>query len=356
MSESSGSLEQTSMTDATNQCSFYSGPLRGVFTALKRRNILHDVQTLILDGLSVTAEFCNDIINDPTLNVRILSIRDVKNLNQGKLRGSLQYACRRTRPEGMPKLKALYVFGSKDALAAPGVAMDRAAISSEWNYKSQQALTSSLEHGGDAWWSRKGRIVNRHVPDEWANCMLACDGVIAFDAVLCHGPRHQNSPAYGTTPLRADCGPAVATVALPACDSCGESPEGVLDPADDMTQARVPLLAPPPILSSSLRSAKSPRQPATRFVPRCLECVRERYCGSCHKWWCESCYITTPGQHPGAPAANVVVVDDDGAPLTAEDLAPEMASPKPKVRKDLCPDCEHENESTARKGRVREGG
>lgn len=334
----------------TLRSSFYSGPLRGVFTALKRRNILHDVQTLILDGLSVTAEFCNDIINDPSLHVRILSIRDVKNLNQGKLRGCLQYVCRRTRAEGMPKLKALYLFGSKDSLAAPAVAMDRSAISVEWNYKSQQALTSSLQHGGDAWWSRKGRIVNRHVPEEWAHCMMACEGIIAFDAVLCHGPRHRNSPVYGTTLLRADCGPAVATVALPACHGCGKSPEGIFDPTDDMTQANVPLLAPPPILSSSLRAAKSPRQPAAPFVPRCLDCVRERYCASCHKWWCESCYIT-PGQGSGVSAASIVVLNDDGAPMTAEDLQLGTASPKPKVRNDLCPDCEHENESTAQEGR-----
>lgn len=295
----------------------------------------------------MTAEFCNDIINDPSLNVRILSIRDVKNLNQGKLRGALQYACRRTRPDGMPKLKALYLFGSKDTLA-PAVAMDHSSVSVEWNYKSQQALTSSLQREGDAWWYRKGRIVNKHVPDEWAGCLLACEGVIAFDAVLCQGPRHRNSPAFGTTPLREDRGPAVAAYAVPPCEGCGKSPEGLLDPTDDMIQASVPLLAPPPILSSSLRAAKTPRQPATPFVPRCLECIRERYCASCYKWWCESCY-TVPGHGLTTASANsVIVVDDEGTIGALETLQSGMTIPKPKVRKDLCSDCENENESIAR--------
>ena len=314
---------------------------------MKRRNVLQDVQTLILDGLSVTAELCNDIINDPSYNVRILSIRDVKNLNQGKLRGCLQYACRRTRPEGTPKLKALYLFGSKDALASSTGAVDRSSssISAEWNYKSQQALTSSLERDGDAWWFKKGRIVTKHVPDEWAQCMLGCEGIIAFDAVLCHGPRHRNSPVFGTTPLRADRGPAVATYALPPCATCGKSPEGAVDPAGDVAQANVPLLAPPPILSSSLRAAKSPRQPAAPYVSRCLECIRERYCATCHKWWCESCY-TVPGQE--AATSPVIVVDEDVALGVMDGLQSEMAVPKPKVRNDLCLECENENESTAR--------
>lgn len=61
---------------------FYSGPLRGIFSTLERRHILRDVQTLVLDGLSVTADLCHEIISDPKFNVRILSIRGVKNLNE----------------------------------------------------------------------------------------------------------------------------------------------------------------------------------------------------------------------------------------------------------------------------------
>lgn len=61
---------------------FYSGPLRGIFYHLGKSNILQDVQTLVLDGLSVTADLVNDILIDPKFHVRILSIREAKNLNE----------------------------------------------------------------------------------------------------------------------------------------------------------------------------------------------------------------------------------------------------------------------------------
>ncbi|CAD6447992.1 bfb4d94b-76d8-4567-b13b-be4655024c47 [Sclerotinia trifoliorum] len=35
---------------------FYGGPLRGIFNRLRSRNLLLDVQTLILDGLSVPSD------------------------------------------------------------------------------------------------------------------------------------------------------------------------------------------------------------------------------------------------------------------------------------------------------------
>jgi hypothetical protein len=312
---------------------------------LQRRDILRDVQTLILDGLSVTAELCNEIILDNAYNVRILSIRDAKNLNQGKLRGSLQYACRSTRPEDAPKLKALYIFGSKDSMTVPATASGSSSISVEWNHKSQQALSSSLQRESDAWWSKKGRIISKHVPDEWANCVLACEGIIAFDAVLCQGPRHRNSSAVGKTSIRADSGPAVATFALPPCEGCGASPEGIMDPDINQPASVRPLLAPPPMLSSTVRAATAPRQPASSFVPRCMDCIRERYCTSCHKWWCESCY-TIPGT--AAAAENLVIVQDDASLEGLESFAAENHQVKTKVRKGLCKDCTNGNESAVR--------
>ncbi|KAF4122221.1 hypothetical protein GMORB2_7814 [Geosmithia morbida] len=280
---------------------FYSGPLRGIFAKLQRPNILQDVQILVLDGLSVTAELCNDIITSPAYSVRILSVRDAKNLNQGKLRGALQYACRGSRPEGTPRLKALYVFGSKDSIAAPASSADKLTISAEWNHKSQQALSSSLSREIEPWWSKKGRIISKHAQGEWAQCLLACDGVIAFDAVLCYGPRHRNSHLFGKIPSTSDSTPAIATFAIPPCSGCGASPEGLTEPfcATRDIPGRLPLLAPPPTLSSSVRAATTPRLPAEAFVPRCLECLRDRYCTCCHQWWCETCY-TPPSQSHNA--------------------------------------------------------
>ncbi|ETS02527.1 hypothetical protein M419DRAFT_77555 [Trichoderma reesei RUT C-30] len=273
---------------------FYSGPLRGIFSTLRRQNILQNVQTLVLDGLSVTSELCHEIINDASFNVRILSIREVKNLNHGKLRQTLQYACRPTRRAGSPKLQALYVFGTRDIAG--------------WNKRSQSALASSLQHQGDVWWHHKGRILPRPVTQDWASCMLACQGIIAFDAVLCHGPRHRNSPAY-TGGSDLDSAPAVATYSLAGCEGCHDAPEGVTRP-DSRNVASLPLLAPLPILSSSLRAATKPRDPCSSFVPRCLDCIRERYCLSCDRWWCESCY-QLPGQSSG-----ITIVDDDTSLLS----------------------------------------
>ncbi|PNY25174.1 Uncharacterized protein TCAP_04878 [Tolypocladium capitatum] len=320
---------------------FYSGPLRGVFSTLRRRNILQDVQTLILDGLSVTSELCYEIINDASFSVRILSIRDVKNLNQGKLRGALQYACRKTRPEGSPRLKALYVFGSKDTLPlakssapATGAGQHRcSSIGSGWNHKSQVALTTSLRREGDAWWSKRGRVISRPIPDEWVSCMVACEGIIAFDAVLCQGPRHHNSPAFGKTSLRADGGPAVATHAISGCEDCGKAPEGLVHPTSS-PPASLPLLTPPPLLSSSLRAATSPHYPYPPFVARCMDCLCGRYCSGCDKWWCENCYQLPGQQGPQVTLSDFVVVEDDedGSVSETESLEAPSTTPKIKIR------------------------
>jgi hypothetical protein len=323
---------------------FYPGPLRGIFSNLARQNILCNVQTLVLDGLSVTAELCHDIINDDTTyNVRVLSLRDVKNLNQAKLRQALHYACRPGRRENTPRLKALYIFGSRDLAGPAGQGIGTcASIGAGWNQKSQVALSSSLERQGDAWWSRKGRVLPKNISDEWAACLVACQGIIAFDGVLCTGPRHHNSAAFGkVNVLGASAGPAIATFALPACEGCGAAPEGMVHAGTEPPSA-LPLLAPPPTESSSVRAATAPQELAQTFAPRCLECLRERYCNGCHKWWCEACYV--PGQSHGA-AQSVIVVDSEeegdenmNAALS-EGFETELAALKIKVRKGKCEAC-----------------
>lgn len=325
--------------------SFYSAPLRTVFSTLQRRNILQHVQTLVLDGLSVTSEMCHEIINDASFSVRILSIRDVKNLNQSKLRGALQYACRRTRPENSPKLRALYVFGSRDpsSLVPSNANLDTghygcASVSADWNHKIQMALTSSLRREGDAWWSKKGRVIPRPISDEWASCLVACEGIIAFDAVLCQGPRHRNSPAYGATPSAVDSGVMMATFAVSGCENCGTAPEGLVHPTST-SPTRLPLLAPPPVSSTSIRAATSPQSHHQPFAARCIDCLRERYCTACHKWWCEACY-KLPGQGVQTDVGGVVVVDDDDDSLPAlESLELVQSATKIKVRNNLCHQC-----------------
>ncbi|KAG8169562.1 hypothetical protein KVR01_000307 [Diaporthe batatas] len=125
----------------------------GIFGALRRHQILRDVSTLILDGLSVTAELVHEIISDPSYSVRILSLREVTNLNEPKLRAALQMAARPSRPEGMPRLRGLYIFGPKDP---PCLTVDTAAIgnggnatAAGWNQRSHQALSDALHQPSD---------------------------------------------------------------------------------------------------------------------------------------------------------------------------------------------------------------
>ncbi|KOS19965.1 hypothetical protein ESCO_005646 [Escovopsis weberi] len=302
--------------DSITEDDFYSGPLRAGFSHLRRLNVLQNVQTLILDGLCVTSELCHEIINSPSFNVRILSIRGVKSLNEGKLMQTLQYACRPTRPAGSPRLEALYVFGAKD----------------------QAGVLAPVDVAGDAWWDARGHVVPRPVSKDWASCMLACQDVIAFDAVLCRGPRHRNSPAhdpFDTHAGHADSSPSVAVFGLSPCDGCGDAPEGPVHSRSGPSRSR-PLLSPAPLLSSTLRAATSPETPDCAMVGRCLECIRERFCTVCVKWWCESCY-RLPGQGLAGAAAQILVFDDDVATSPADDPdssdSEAPASPKTKFQK-----------------------
>ncbi|KAI1469027.1 uncharacterized protein F4812DRAFT_354860 [Daldinia caldariorum] len=353
------------LDESITEDDFYSGPLRRVFQHIRRRDILPSVQTLVLDGLSVTAEFCHEILVDPALRVRILSVRDVKNLNERKLMQSLRFACRSTRPspDGTPRLKALYVFGTRDApaLPAPPLIARRhhftrgggANISIDWNLKSQHALNASIQSEGDDWYHKKGRIIGKHIADGWAETLLDCREVIRFDAVLCTSPCHQNSPAFGKVP-GAPRGPApgterqwsVATFALGGCASCGAAPEGFTvygeSPPGDL-----PLLAPVPLHSSTIKAATCPKpdpdphprsggsEGAHKFVPRCLDCIRERYCFSCGQWWCEACYQVPSRQELSGQLVHIVG-QTNGA---AGHQSVAAALPTVKVRKGYCLNC-----------------
>ncbi|VBB79728.1 Putative protein of unknown function [Podospora comata] len=343
---------------------FYSRPLRGIFSNLRRHDILRDVQVLTLDGLSVTAELIHDILIDPAFSVRILSIRNVKNLNERKLQKTLQYACRESRPEGTPRLKGLYVFGSKDPVpeAAPQESSrspsptSPAAVAAAWNTRSQQTLTASLIEDPEAWYSRRGNQFPCRINPDWASTLVACDGIIAFDSVLCTSPRHINSLAWGKVKLdvlKAAGSPAsaliphfnVATHSLGGCEGCGSAPEGFtvwgedIYPEERDTEGRrsshtsmadigrFPLLPPPPMHSSTLSAAMCPTGQAVRhrlsylrkgnenkarFIPRCFDCIRDRYCAGCNKWWCETCYV---GAFAGSSSGHAGLNSGDHPPV-----------------------------------------
>ena len=297
------------MDEALTEDEFYCGPLRGTFNKLHRQHILGNVNTLILDGLSVPADLVREIIAEDRFNVKILSVRECKHLNEQKLAQVLKYAVRPSRPEGTPKLRGLYFFGPKDVPlkntagskvvrsdvptpAGTGVmSAEGAQIGAEWNQKSSYALSSYLGQPIDKYYQSTGRLV-KQPHSVWTETLQACEGIIAFDALLCRGPRH--NPNNYKDYLK----PALATVALgtKGCESCGTCPEG---PAffGQSPEQHLPLLAPPPFHTSTVRAAQCPTLASTTtesgmppLMIRCEDCIRGRWCERCNKWWCEDCY------------------------------------------------------------------
>lgn len=153
------------MDEALTEDEFYSGPLRGIMSRLLRQNVLGNVSTMVLDGLTVPAEIIREFIAEDKYNVRMLSIREAKHLNEGKLRQALKYAVRPSRPAGTPKLRGLYIFGPMEARpgpsepdigrrrsptrypdSSPAGVMNAlgAQLGAEWNKKSQEALRKDL--------------------------------------------------------------------------------------------------------------------------------------------------------------------------------------------------------------------
>ncbi|KAL2049345.1 hypothetical protein ABVK25_010355 [Lepraria finkii] len=135
---------------------------------------------------------------------------------------------------------------------------------------------------------------------QWASLLAVCEGLIAFDAVLCR--QHNNvlaHPEVGHVSTRSaetiyDARPALATISLSGCQKCGSSPEGPACPGKS-PEFQLPLLAPPHIHSSSVKAAQrlgTNGLPHPQFIARCRQCLKDRWCERCNAWWCESCYTT----------------------------------------------------------------
>jgi len=310
------------MDEALTEDEFYCGPLRGVFNKLRQQHILQYVHTLILDGLSVPADLVREIIAEDRFNVRILSVRQCKHLNERKLNQVLRYAVRPSRSTGTPKLRGLYFFGPKDApinalsqtisireekqrIMRSGVTLSEGAqIGAAWDQLPDDAVINRSEYAEDQLYRSVGRIMKTPVSD-WGATLDDCKGLIAFDAVLCRGPRH--SPHAGANYLP----PAIATVSLKArgCQSCGTCPEGPVV-FGESPETDLPLLAPPPIHSTRVRTAQRPSPISTTssgrhrmpsLIMRCEDCLRGRWCERCNKWWCETCY-SEPVSRASEPA------------------------------------------------------
>ncbi|PKX99909.1 hypothetical protein P168DRAFT_293794 [Aspergillus campestris IBT 28561] len=303
------------MDEDISEDDFYSAPLRSIFSKLERRSILQDVRTLVLDGLSVPADLVLDILLKDQFNVNILSIRDCQHLNERKLMQSLQYAVRPSRPQGTPRVKGIYLF--TPAQNAQTVA--RAKYRDWWGSRCSVQPTGNISttargpHEGDtpsmdcsmdgapsqhAWYSPSGKLLQQTIDEGWAETLQKCQGIIAFDAVLCRGPRHNvdlysSADSSDAQPEGRMFGPAIATVALGpiGCENCHASPEG---PAvwGESPQEHFPMLTPLSFHSSSVEVAKRPGlfpDANPGLIARCGECLTDRRCNRCNAWFCDSC-------------------------------------------------------------------
>ncbi|PYH47257.1 uncharacterized protein BP01DRAFT_315464 [Aspergillus saccharolyticus JOP 1030-1] len=298
-------------SDATTADEFYAAPLRNIFAHLERLSLLQDVRTLVLDGVSVPAELIADIILSDRFNINILSIRGCRQLNERKLMQVLNYAVRPTRPKGTPRLKGLYYF--TPIVESPGIV--RSKYRDWWNSRcSSQGSSEGSVLGEsplsreeptkssckeDPWFYPSGKIFKGSIDDGWAETVQKCEGIIAFDAVLCRGHRHNfefhalsqtNAHSNQESRLLA---PAIATVALGprGCDGCHTAPEGP-DIWGQSNEERFPLLAPPPLHSSAVTAARRPALNSHEqavLIARCTECLTDRWCHRCNKWFCASC-------------------------------------------------------------------
>lgn len=300
-------------SESLTEDNFYSAPLGRIFANLEHRSILQDVRTLVLDGLAVPADLVADIILGERFNVSILSIRDCRHLNERKLMQLLQYVVRPSRPRGTPRIKGIYHFTPMNhprtmvrsryrdwwSSRCAGQALC-GAVATENTVLPHDQHQKSLQYYQNAWYRPSGKLFQRSIEDGWAQTIQRCEGAIAFDAVLCRGPRHNVElftssieNQVGRQRENRILGPAIATIAVgpDGCDVCHTSPEG---PAiwGRSPPEQFPLLTPPPLHSSSIAAARRPalfpdEHPA--MIARCADCLNDRWCLRCNKWFCTSC-------------------------------------------------------------------
>lgn len=296
------------MGESLTEDEFYAGPLRGIFSRLYNLSVLTKVRTLVLDGLSVPAELVTDILLSARFNVSILSIRDCTHLNERLLRQALEYAVRPGRPEGTPKIKGVYFFTSMASTKEESPSRWTRSRREWWRAQidaQKVAPTSSEREQPDQtmhkWYKGSGKIFKSGIDRGWGQTLKKCENIIAFDTVLCRGPRH-NPDLYvassssenqtNSKPANSLLPATIATISIGphGCDGCRTAPEG---PAiwGESPESFFPLLTPSPLFSSNILNAKRPvpRGETAVMIARCEDCLESRWCHQCHKWFCEDC-------------------------------------------------------------------
>lgn len=295
------------MDENLTEDEFYAGPLRNVVNKLNRLRVLQDVQVLVLDRLaSVTHDLVFEIATDSRFNVRLLSIRQCPNVNQAWLQQLLKHICRPSRPKGTPRLQGLYFFtdpagdskeSSTDVTINGVTAVDGAALGLLPSDKAQCFTENALR-----WYLPSGRVISIGADHRtsWEETLQACSGIIAFDAVLCKSMHDHMEPCLhdASREFLATSKPGIPPIASTVlgsegCSGCGKAPEGtpVWGQSDIM---EFPLLSPPPRSGKLIDALRPPAAfsttPPPRLIVSCKWCLVNRYCDSCHRWWCSDCY------------------------------------------------------------------
>ena len=258
---------------------------------------LQSISIMILDGLPITGEMLS--VTTERLNVRLLSIRGIRNPRRSRVQDFLGYLIKHSHPN--LKLKGLYCFGPADvprirhaAAGSPSPASANTGVMSTLGAQLGARAPMPSEESGyhsenSSWYDGNGEVPlpglgSRDKWQSWAVAVNACAGIIAFDVISCR-----------RCPMAAkdkDTVPRLATISLKGCKVCGSCPEG---PAcvGKSPESYLPLLAPLPFYSSTVRVAQIPPSEvlsAPQLIARCEQCLTGRWCRNCNAWWCESCY------------------------------------------------------------------
>ena len=343
---------------------FFSGPFRGILSKLNRLRILTGVHTLILDGLaSVTLDVISELLQSPQYNIRILSVRDCPHLYDRKLQQLLCYLCRPSRPEGTPKLQGLYIFkvNTDGDQAVDGQQREHlGGITQGDGAQLGAALSTTVSESRavhSTWYTAAGTVLH-NIPAHaysWNETVYACKGIIAFDAVLCthmHSEMksylHESSAEHLRE--RYPTIPPIACLALgpSGCAGCGAAPVGtpVWGEAD---RSEFPLLDPPPFSGRPVDAIRPPssvhlrndgKTTPQRLIVSCVWCLTNRYCESCHRWWCVDCF--NPKQPHGGLTEGDIVVRGEGEGYMIDTFNVDTFTPVPsrftgvKVYNNLC--------------------
>ena len=259
---------------------------------LARKTTLQRISIMILDGLPVTEQVLRMITE--RLNVRLLSIRGITKAWPSSVRNLLKDLINSSHPD--PKLKGLYYFGSTNdppmrhatagsantgIMSTPGAQLGARAPMPSEESTSHSKPVDWYDGNGEVPLSRLGEPGERH---SWEVVVNACAGIIAFDVISC-----RRCPMTVEDKRTV---PRLATISLKGCQICGSCPEG---PAyvGESPESHLPLLAPLPLYSSTVKVAQIPPSEALSAPPliaRCKKCLVDRWCQNCNAWWCESCY------------------------------------------------------------------